>query len=99
MSVISLQTAWDILESLNEDANLKTKDIWNVKNEQDAIQQQSACFRNNFANLDNSQRTAILYWLTNDDEFQDYFKCLSGKDFITSLNIFPANLSCDSTPG
>jgi hypothetical protein len=85
MSVITLQTAWSILESLNENANQKTKDIWNFKDEQDAIQQQSACFRNNFLNLDSMQQTAILYWLNNDDEFQDYFKCLSGKDFITLL--------------
>jgi hypothetical protein len=85
MSNITLQTAWNILGSLNEDANQKTKDIWNFKDEQDAIQQQSACFRNNFLNLDIGHRTAILYWLNNDDEFQDYFKCLSGKDFITSL--------------
>jgi len=85
MSSITLQTAWNILESLNEDANQKTKDIWNFKDEQDAIQQQSTCFRNNFLNLDSDHRTAILYWLNNDDELQDYFKCLSGNDFITSL--------------
>lgn len=85
MPNISLQTAWNILESLNEDANQKTKNIWNFKDEQDAIQQQSTCFRNNFLNLDDGQQTAILYWLNHDDEFQDYFKCLSGKDFITSL--------------
>jgi hypothetical protein len=85
MSTISLQDAWNLLESLNEDANQKTKDSWNSKDEQDAIQQQSACFRNSILNLDSYHRTAILYWLNNDDEFQDYFKCLSGKDFITSL--------------
>jgi hypothetical protein len=85
MSTISLQDAWNLLESLNEDANQKTKDSWNSKDEQDAIQHQSACFRNNILNLDSYHRTAILYWLNNDDEFQDYFKCLSGKDFITSL--------------
>lgn len=85
MTLISLQDAWNLLESLNEDANQKTKDVWNSNNEQNAIQQQSDCFKNNFLKLDNALRTAILYWLNNDDEFQDYFKCLSGKDFITSL--------------
>ena len=85
MSTISLQDAWNLLESLNEDANQKTKDSWNSKDEQDAIQQQSAYFRNNILNLDSYHRSAILYWLNNNDEFQDYFKCLSGKDFITSL--------------
>lgn len=85
MSNISLQDAWNLLEYLNEDANQKTKDLWNSKDEEYAIQQQSACFRNNFLNLNNSQQMEIMYWLNNDDEFQDYFKCLSGKDFITSL--------------
>jgi hypothetical protein len=83
--MITLHEAWILLESLNDDANQKTKYIWNSKQEQDAIQQQSDCFRTNILNLDSGHRTAILYWLNNDDEFQDYFRCLSGKDFITSL--------------
>jgi hypothetical protein len=85
MQVISLEEAWSLLEILNDNANQKTRDFWNSVNEQEAIRQQSECFRNNFLNLDNSKQQAIRYWIYKDDEFQDYFKCLSGKDFITSL--------------
>jgi hypothetical protein len=85
IQVISLEEAWNLLESLNDDANQKTRDLWNSSNEQAAIHHQSECFRNNFLNLDNGKQQAIRYWINKDDEFQDYFKCLSGKDFITSL--------------
>jgi hypothetical protein len=85
MQVISLEEAWSLLESLNDDANQKTRDLWDSANEHAAIQHQSDCFRNNFLNLDNGKQQAICYWINKDDEFQDYFKCLSGKDFITSL--------------
>jgi hypothetical protein len=85
IQVISLEEAWNLLESLNDDANQKTRDLWDSANEQAAIRQQSECFRNNFLNLDNDKQQAIRYWINKDDEFQDYFKCLSGKDFITSL--------------
>ena len=40
--------------------------------------------RNSFLNLDKDKQQAICYWI-NDDEFRDYFKCLAGDDFITSL--------------
>jgi hypothetical protein len=84
MKIISLEDAWDLLESLNHDANQKTRDLWNSVNHQEAILQQSAFFRNSFLNLDKDKQQAICYWI-NDDEFRDYFKCLSGDDFITSL--------------
>jgi hypothetical protein len=85
MNTISLEQAWHILDSLNELSNQQTKDFWNRSNEQEAIHQQSICFRNNFLNLDKSEQEAIRYWIIQDDEFQDCFKCFSGNDFITSL--------------
>jgi hypothetical protein len=85
MQNISLEQAWHILDCLNDLANQQTKDLWNASNQQEAIYQQSICFRNNFLNLDKSEQQAIRHWIINDDEFQDYFKCLSGNDFITSL--------------
>ena len=77
---MTLEHAWIILESLNDDANQKAKDFWLSDNINKAICYQSACFRENFLKLDNNQRKLIQYWITKDDEFQDYFKCLSGDE-------------------
>lgn len=85
MQAISLEEAWILLESLNDVANQKTQHIWNSIDLKKAIRQQSDCFKDIFLNLDKDQQQAIYYWIEHDDEFRDYFKCLSGNDFITSL--------------
>jgi len=81
---MSLEHTWILLESINDNANQKTQDSWNLATninlQHDAIQAQSACFRNIFKNLIEAQRREILYWLYQDDEFQDYFKCLFGEE-------------------
>jgi hypothetical protein len=81
---MSLEHTWILLESVNYDANQKTQDSWNlatnVNLQQNAIQEQSACFRSIFKNFPKVQRQEILYWLYRDDEFQDYFKCLFGEE-------------------
>jgi hypothetical protein len=80
MSIITLEEAWKILESLNDDANQCAKSIWESGNEKEAILKQSFYFRDIFLNLNNELRQLIVYWVEHDDEFQDYFKCLSGDE-------------------
>lgn len=85
IKIISLEEAWILLESFNDVANQKTQHIWNSSDLKQAIQQQSDCFKDIFLNLDKDRQQAIYYWIEHDDEFRDYFTCLSGNDFITSL--------------
>jgi hypothetical protein len=75
---MTLEQAWHLLELLNEDANQKSKDLWTSDNITAAIRYQSTCFRKNLLELDNNQQQLIQHWIDKDDEFQDYFKCLSG---------------------
>lgn len=77
---MTLEQAWNLLESLNDDANQKSKDLWRLDNVSAAIHYQSVCFKKNFLELDNNQQQLIQYWISKDDEFQDYFKCLSGDE-------------------
>lgn len=80
--MIDLQTAWNLTESINEKANLQTYNAWTIKNYQNAVDLQAECFRNAFLDLAKQQQQDILYWYHNDDEFQDYFKCLSNNMII-----------------
>lgn len=73
---MTLREAWNLLELLNDNANEKSKHLWS-SNINEAIKYQSRCFRENILALDKSQQDQIQYWINNDDEFQDYFKCLS----------------------
>ena len=77
---MTLEEAWNLLESLNVDANQQAKDLWISNDFNKAIQYQSSCFRKSFLKLDNNQQQLIQYWISTDDEFQDYFKCLSGDE-------------------
>jgi hypothetical protein len=78
--MMTLDQAWIILESLNDDANQQARKFWASNNFDKAICYQSGCFRKNFLELDKEQKDLIQYWLSVDDEFQDYFKCLSGDE-------------------
>lgn len=80
MRNITLEEAWNLLESLNEDANQRAKSFWLNGNINKAIEKQSTYFKSNFLNLDNETRCSIVHWINTDDEFQDYFKCLSGDE-------------------
>lgn len=73
---MTLEETWNLVESLNEDANQKSKDIW-CCDVDEAIRYQARCFRENVLSLDPVQQNIIQYWIDHDDEFQDYFKCLS----------------------
>ena len=77
---MTLEQAWNLLELLNEDANRQASDLWSTNEIIKAIQFQSLCFKKGFLALDNNQQQMIQYWIENDDEFQDYFKCLSGDE-------------------
>jgi tRNA(Ile)-lysidine synthase TilS/MesJ len=79
---MTLEEAWKLLESLNEDANQQSQQFWMSDNINEAIHYQSECFRNNFLKLETDQQYTIIYWLNRDDEFKDYVKCLAGNDFI-----------------
>lgn len=82
---ITLHEAWNLLDSLNDDANSKATSFWNSIDWQQAMLQQTFHFKNNFLNLDNFQKQSILFWIKNDDEFRDYFECLSDADFVRDL--------------
>jgi hypothetical protein len=75
---MTLEQAWNLLELLNDDANQKSKDLWQSADIIAAIHHQSGCFKKNFLELENAQQQLIQYWILKDDEFQDYFRCLSG---------------------
>ena len=75
--MIDLQTAWNLIESINENANRRTHNDWTVQNYLKAIELQSECFRNLILELSTQQKKGILHWYNTDDEFKDYFKCLS----------------------
>jgi hypothetical protein len=75
--MMTLEHAWIIVESLNDDANQKAKDFWRSDNIDTAVRYQADYFRKNFEELDKVQRDLIQHWINIDDEFQDYFKCLS----------------------
>lgn len=77
---MTLENAWNLLESLNDDANKKSKDIWN-SDVDEAIRYQSSCFRENFLRLDKHQQKLIIGFIKTDDEFRDYFECLSSDMF------------------
>ena len=77
-NTMTLEQAWYLLESLNDDANQKSKDHWLTSDFANASRYQSACFRKSFLELDKNKQELIQYWIDTDDEFQDYFKCLSG---------------------
>jgi hypothetical protein len=79
---MTLEEAWKLLESLNEDANNQSHKFWMSDNIKAAIHYQTNCFRNNFFKLTNDQQHMLIYWLNRDDEFKDYVKCLAGDDFI-----------------
>lgn len=71
-----LETAWNLLESLNDDANQKSKDVW--KSDANlAVRYQAERFKENFLALDKIHQDVILYWINHDDELLDYFECLS----------------------
>jgi len=84
--MISLQETWILVETLNDQANQQTS--W--KDIEQAILNQSEYFKNSVQQLDNDSQLAIKYWLQQDDEFYDYFNCLSnnmimdfvGKDYV-----------------
>ena len=84
--MISLQETWILVETLNDQANQQTS--W--KDVEQAILIQSEYFKNSITQLDNDNQLAIKYWLQHDDEFCDYFNCLSnnividivGKNFV-----------------
>lgn len=82
---ITLHEAWNLLDSLNDDANCKVTSFWNSLDWQQAMLNQSFHFKNNFLNLDDFQKQSIIFWIKHDDEFKDYFECLSGEDFINNL--------------
>ena len=71
--MISLQETWILVETLNDQANQQTS--W--KDIEQAILNQSEYFKNSVQQLDNDSQLAIKYWLQQDDEFYDYFNCLS----------------------
>lgn len=73
---MTLEEAWNLIELLNDDANQKSKNFWN-SDISEAVRYQAVCFKENFLRLDKAQQNSIQYWIDNDDEFQDYFKCLS----------------------
>lgn len=75
---MTLEQAWYLLESLNDEANQKSKDQWCADDFANASRYQTACFRKSFLELDNNQQQLIQHWVETDDEFQDYFKCLFG---------------------
>lgn len=79
---MTLEEAWKLLESLNEDANRESQQFWMSDNIKAAIRYQSACFRKNFLKLDKIQRQQIRLWITRDEEFQDYFRCLIGDKYF-----------------
>jgi len=74
---MTLEQAWTLIERLNDDANQKTKSLWMSTDFIKARHHQSAIFRKNFSELDSTQQRSIQYWIDSDDEFNDYFKCLS----------------------
>ena len=75
---MTLEQAWHLLELLNEDANQKSKDLWLSADFNKAVCYQSFCFKKNLLELDETRQKSIQYWIEHDDEFLDYFKCLSG---------------------
>jgi len=77
---MTLEQAWNLLEFLNEEANRQSKNLWLSYDTNKAIRYQSACFRKNLLELDNDKQQMVQYWIENDDEFQDYFKCLSSHE-------------------
>jgi hypothetical protein len=83
---MTLKQAWNLIESLNYSANQQASELWLANNITEAISYQSACFRQKCLELDSSQQQLVQYWINHDDEFQDYFKCLSGvNNFINSV--------------
>jgi hypothetical protein len=74
---MTLEQAWNLVESLSDDANQQSKNLWLSNDLGTAIRYQTMCFNKNFLKLDDAQQQIIRYWISNDDEFQDYFKCLS----------------------
>lgn len=71
--MISLQETWILVETLNDQANQQTS--W--KDIEQAILIQSDYFKNSVQQLDDDSQLAIKYWLQQDDEFHDYFNCVS----------------------
>jgi hypothetical protein len=79
-NVMTLEQAWNILDSLNDRANHQSKDLWASEDIAKAVRYQSTCFKRNLLELDNNQQQFIQFWIEHDDEFQDYFKCLVGTE-------------------
>jgi len=77
---MTLEQAWHLLELLNENANQKSKDFWLSADFNKAVCYQSSCFKKNLLELDETRQKSIQYWIENDDEFLDYFKCLAGDE-------------------
>jgi hypothetical protein len=77
---MTLEQAWNLIEHLNYDANRRSKDLWLSYKFSEAVSFQAACFRKNFLDLDKTHQELIQHWINTDDEFQDYFKCLSGNE-------------------
>ena len=71
--MINLQAVWKLVETLNDQANRQTS--WEDIDQ--AILTQSQYFKDSVKQLDNDSQLAIKYWLQQDDEFYDYFNCLS----------------------
>lgn len=82
---MKLEEAWNLVESLNEDANQKSKNLWNSNNIKEAIDFQTTCFKKNFLQLDNDVKQELVHWMRNDDEFLDYIECFLGEEFVKSL--------------
>lgn len=79
---MTLQEIWNLVESLNDTAKEKAKDLWLSDDIDSAISYQTECFKDAFLKLEQVQQQAIIQWAKKDDEFQDYIKCLAGNDFI-----------------
>lgn len=84
--MISLQDTIVLLENINEDANNETQQFWGDFCQSKAISKQAEYFKKGILDLDIPSKKSIIYWYSHDDEFQDYFKCLSSdNNFIKSL--------------
>jgi len=79
---MTLENAWAVLEILNEGANNRSKDLWMSADIDKAISFQIECFRTGFSDLDKIQQQQIQRWIEEDEEFRDYFECLSDNMII-----------------
>jgi hypothetical protein len=76
---MTLEEAWKLLGSINDIANQLAVDQWAASDIEAAVTWQTIHFQKQLIELDKERQNAIQYWYNNDDEFQDYFKCLIGE--------------------